>query len=219
MFAFFGGSNLSIPKPLRKLIARVLLAAGELHAGKIFAAAVGSSVTELWALHKARKEYRQLCFESFSAAKLDAVICPAHALPAVRHGQYTDITFSCSYTALYNVLDWPAGVVPITHVQTSTDSGFALPLPKPSASASAGGDRYPDGFVPGLFDRKVQSAYNAKMAEGKPVGVQCVSLPFQDEVCLGVMKVIESTRVGKTRLDFIHAALAPEAVAPKPGEK
>jgi fatty acid amide hydrolase len=115
-------------------------------------------------------------------AQLDAVICPAHALPAVRHGAYTDITFSASYTLLYNLLDWPAGVVPITHVK-STDT-----------AASIAAVPLPDGFRPGMLDRKIERAYNAADSEGLPVGVQVVTPPFQDEVCTGVMQVIESTR-------------------------
>lgn len=47
--------------------------------------------------------------ESRNSAGIDLVICPVMPFPAIKHGHFKDVTFGVSYTALYNVLDYPAG--------------------------------------------------------------------------------------------------------------
>lgn len=50
-------------------------------------------------------------------AGFDALICPSTPMPAYPHGMSADLTISCSYTFLYNLLHYPAGNVPITIVK------------------------------------------------------------------------------------------------------
>lgn len=37
---------------------------------------------------------------------------PATGLPAIKHGQGGDLSLSVFYTAVLNILDYPAGVIP-----------------------------------------------------------------------------------------------------------
>ena len=61
---------------------------------------------------------------SFSAAfaaqvekqNLDLLICPAFALPTCPHGTSGDFMQSGSYAYLQNIIDWTAGVVPVTRM-------------------------------------------------------------------------------------------------------
>ena len=83
-----------------------------------------------------------------------------------------------SYTFLYNLLYYPAGVVPITRVLPNEEK---------------------------YEDRQFKNDRLAKFAQkaitgctGMPVGVQVVALPFRDEVALRVMKDLE----GKVKPDF-----------------
>jgi hypothetical protein len=40
---------------------------------------------------------------------LDGIITPVHAMPAVPHGSYGDMSFAACYTFIFNLLDLPAG--------------------------------------------------------------------------------------------------------------
>src|SRR5437016_2765486 len=48
---------------------------------------------------------------------IDAVLCPAVALPAFVHGASRDLGLAGSYSMLANILGFPAGVVPLTRVR------------------------------------------------------------------------------------------------------
>ena len=47
---------------------------------------------------------------------LDAIIMPGFAMPAVKHGFSNDLPSAACYTFLWNILDFPAGSLPITTV-------------------------------------------------------------------------------------------------------
>ena len=47
---------------------------------------------------------------------LDAVVCPESSSPAMLKDVVADVTITFSYTMLYNSLDYPAVVVPVTKV-------------------------------------------------------------------------------------------------------
>ncbi len=51
------------------------------------------------------------------AYKLDCIIAPGLSLPAYTHGASKDLTSSASYTMLFNLLNFPAGTVPVTTVR------------------------------------------------------------------------------------------------------
>ena len=40
---------------------------------------------------------------------VDALITPVHALPAYKHGFSKNLTSACSYSMLFNLLNFPAG--------------------------------------------------------------------------------------------------------------
>lgn len=113
---------------------------------------------------------------------LDAIICPVAATPALP----VDVPprFPCiywSYCALYNLLNFTAGSVRCTMV-TAADEQAALSGPE----AKKGG-LDDDDWVPRLF-RECQRG-----STGLPVGVQVVTAPYREELCLRVMKEIESS--------------------------
>ena len=62
------------------------------------------STDEYWQLSAARAEYAERFFAHWSTARLDAVICPPHALPALRHGSTADLATVASYCYWANVL-------------------------------------------------------------------------------------------------------------------
>lgn len=126
-------------------------------------------VQEYWKLQGKRSAMRQSFFEAWQAQKFDVVLSPGHMMPAVPHKSFKDLSHAAAYNGLYNLLDFPAGVVPITHVK-STDTFPHAPRT--------------------LFQKKVQQYHNPKEDAGLPVGVQVAGLPFKEETVLRAMRVL-----------------------------
>ena len=163
-----------IPGVVKDIVAAVLRRfVHDPTAAQIFAAARVRSVNETWKLQAARKAYKAEFFAAFQQQQLDVIVCPAHVLPAVKHGQYQAVSFTCSFTMLYNVLDAPAGVCPVTTVR-STDT-YTSQHPPPT----------------NLLDKAARKCYDPTESAGLPVGVQIAGAPYQDELVLRAMKEIE----------------------------
>jgi fatty acid amide hydrolase len=62
-------------------------------------------------------DYRSRFSGALDEYGLEAVICPAHAVCAVRHGDGAAVIRGQSYSSLWNLVGFPAGVAPVTTVQ------------------------------------------------------------------------------------------------------
>eukprot|EP01052_Picozoa_sp_SAG31_P015128 SAG31_NODE_963_length_10710_cov_332.216285_5_plen_112_part_00 len=84
----------------------------------------------------------------------------------------SQISAMCNYTALFNLLDMPAGVLPVTTVTEADEEALQ------------------NNFkVADDWDKVVK--HTTVGAIGMPVGAQVVGLPWQDELCLRAMKEVE----------------------------
>ena len=100
----------------------------------------------------------------------DAVVCPVSALPALRHGTAARLVLAAAPCLLANLLDLPAGAVPVTRVRPDEETGRGFSF-DPVLRAAAACDRG---------------------SRGLPVGVQVVGGVGADEsVVLDVMETIE----------------------------
>jgi len=98
----------------------------------------------------------------------DAAICPVSALPAMRHGAAARLVLAAGPCLLANLLDLPAGAVPITAVRL-TEQRRRISL-DPVLRAAAATDRG---------------------SAGLPIGVQVVGSPGRDEATvLEVMRLL-----------------------------
>ncbi|CAM4594797.1 unnamed protein product, partial [Lepidochelys olivacea] len=79
-----------------------------------------------------------------------------------------------SYTNLYNVLNFPAGVLPVTVVTEADEEEL----------------KNYRGHYSDPWDKRLREAVEG--AVGLPVAVQCVALPWQEELCLRFMKEVET---------------------------
>jgi len=131
------------------------------------------SVPEYLALVARREGYRERWFEFMKEQDLDFVLTVPNAHPAVPHGGMKEGFKACGYTFLFNLLDYSAGVLPVTHVDRELD---ALGPFKPKNAIEAGAYRM----------------YDADQMHGLPVGVQVVGKRLEEEKVLEGMKVIES---------------------------
>lgn len=167
----------SLPDILRKGLDWLLCFKGEERA-RLFNAAFrrhGLSVREYWALCAATETFQQAWLDLLDAHALDGLLCVGAALPAFPHGLAASAGYSVSHLPLFNLLHWPAGVVPITIVrpdETTYHARESLPV-----------NQQDDG-VAAANTVLVNSA-------GLPVGVQLATRPNMDELCLHLMGLLE----------------------------
>jgi fatty acid amide hydrolase len=135
----------------------------------------------------ARRDAYRLRFEAaVRAAGADVLLCPPNALPALTHGASADLgPASVSYTALYNLLAWPAGVVPVTRVR-----------PVEMDRRPRGGD---------MMDRAARRVDRG--SAGLPVGVQVAARPNREDLILAVMAAVETALSGSVDYPRIPAAI------------
>jgi Asp-tRNA(Asn)/Glu-tRNA(Gln) amidotransferase A subunit family amidase len=106
---------------------------------------------------------------------MDFLLTPPNALPALPHGAMSTAAASCGYTFLFNLLDYTAGIVPVTHVDGSKD-GL--------------GDEFNVRRMNGVA-RGAYRYYDAQEMHGLPVAVQLVGRRLEEEKVLAGMKVLE----------------------------
>uniref|UniRef100_A0A3B4ATT7 Fatty-acid amide hydrolase 1 n=1 Tax=Periophthalmus magnuspinnatus TaxID=409849 RepID=A0A3B4ATT7_9GOBI len=121
------------------------------------------SVAGLWKLHASIED----TIAEWQRLNIDVVLCPIIG-PAFNFNYCGKLTCMASFSMIYNVLNFCAGVVPVSIVTAQ--------------------------------DEKNLCHLAAKGGEGLPVAVQCVALPWQDELCLRFMKEVEEL-VKKQRIN------------------
>ncbi|XP_029002928.1 vitamin D3 hydroxylase-associated protein-like [Betta splendens] len=139
----------------------------------IFSTSCGvGSVADLWAHHAAVEDYINETIAFWRKINIDVLLCPMIG-PAYNHCYYSKICNSLSYTMLYNLLNFPAGVVPVSTVTVKDEEEL----------------KHYKGMFQDAWDEHFKQAVSG--GEGLPVAVQCVALPWQEELCLRLMKEVE----------------------------
>ncbi|KAI4130123.1 MAG: hypothetical protein LQ338_001898 [Usnochroma carphineum] len=140
------------------------------------------SAYEQWQLVAKREAYKAEWHSWWrDEARIDVLLCPPNATPAVPHGGMRDAVAACGYTFLFNLLDYTAGVVPVTHVDRELDA-------------------LPEGFdVRGMNGaaRGAYKHYDAGKMHGLPVGVQVVGRRLEEEKVLAVMERVVDVLEGE----------------------
>ncbi|KAH8679872.1 amidase signature domain-containing protein [Tricladium varicosporioides] len=134
------------------------------------------SAYEQWKFVAKREAYKAK-FHAWweEEAKIDIMITPPNATPAVPHDGMHDAISSCGYTFLFNLLDYTCGIMPITHVDKALDqlpSNFDI--------------KRLNGVAQGAY-----KLYDATAMHGLPVAIQVVGQRLEEEKVLAVMKTIE----------------------------
>lgn len=131
---------------------------------------------EQWRLVVKREAYKAKVHEWWETeAKVDFLITPPNATPAVPHEGMHDAVSSCGYTFMWNVVDYSAGIVPVSHVDKALDQ-----LP---ANFSIG---RLNGVANGAY-----KLYDADAMHGLPLAVQVVGQRLEEEKVLAAMKRVE----------------------------
>ena len=173
-----------LPGAARAVLARGLRLSGEERLAEMLGSIGERSVREYWELTLRLREYRVRMLRAFDEEKVDALLCPAFATPALPHGMARDFGLATSYAFRWNSVHFPGGSVPITRVRADETTGR----------------RVRDGM-----DR--HAAEVDRRSEGLPVGVQVVARPWREATVLAVMATLEA-RV-RNDADFPRTPVTP----------
>ena len=165
---------LGVPYILRQIFCFFMSLLGFTRISVIASKGGASSTSKTWATQNDRKQFVAKVLASWKALEVDAVVCPCTVLPAPHSGSTAALPSMCNYTAFYNLLDAPAGTLPVTYATEADDAELVSSYPR----------RDP-------WDKKVVAASAGAGAAGVAVGVQIAALPWEDEKCLRVMKEVE----------------------------
>ncbi|KAG8959732.1 hypothetical protein FRC03_007549 [Tulasnella sp. 419] len=174
----------SLPGWLRRLAATLVELAKD---DKIFATLMRNSrvrsVREKMVEAHKRDEYRKFFYrEVWDKFGFDGIIAPVQAMPCLPHKATTTLSPLAAATFIYNVVDQPIGVVPVTRVQADKDA-----LTDEWRSSGAPGSVI---FSEELYQGK-SPVYDPAAMEGIPVGVQVVGKSWEDEKVVGMMRVLD----------------------------
>ncbi|XP_065512473.1 vitamin D3 hydroxylase-associated protein-like [Caloenas nicobarica] len=166
-------NSCKIPRLGKKLLALILKPLFPRLADYLRTLCGMKSVKEMWNHHHEIQAYRTEFITRWMELQLDVVLCPVLG-PAFNTGYPGKLLNAISSTMLYNVLNFPAGVVPVSTVTEADEEELKLYR----------------GCCNDPWDRTLKEAVTG--AVGLPVAVQCVALPWQEELCLRFMKEVET---------------------------
>jgi fatty acid amide hydrolase len=170
-----------IPTWLHGALSAVLETFGQHRSAATLRRLASGSADDYWQAIEAMMTFRRDLLRSLGEAEggpIDILVCPAYALPAVRHGANVMMPMPGAYTPLANVTGFPAGIVPVTRVRPDEESDRRV------------------GFD--FIDRIARKTERG--SAGLPVTVQVIARPWRDHVALAAMAAIE--RAAKTRPDY-----------------
>ncbi|KAK9234011.1 acetamidase [Lipomyces kononenkoae] len=174
----------SLPRPIRYLYYLYLrYLRGEIRLAILIRNFGPKSSEEHWKLVSRREAFRATWHAWWDAKpqQYDFILCPVHSSPALPHKSMQNAVTSCGYTFIWNLLDYTAGVVPVSRVDGLTD---ALNAPFKTILKTYGCDD--------AISRGVWRHYNAEHMAGLPVAVQIVGRRLQEERVLGYMAIVET---------------------------
>jgi fatty acid amide hydrolase len=161
-----------LPGPVRRAARALAASAGQRYLHGLLDAVDRGRREPLPAVVAAQRRYRARLLEALRAAEVDVLVGPPAATPAYPHGASRFLlSTAVSYTALYNLVGFPAGVVAATRVRADEES-----------------DRAPSADLVTHAARRAESG-----STGLPVGVQVAAPPGEDDRVLAVMAALEAT--------------------------
>ncbi|KAJ7051365.1 amidase signature domain-containing protein [Mycena amicta] len=175
-------SLLSLPRLLKRFLA-FFTRRSDPFAATLLSVMHPKSVLEQRALVVQRDAFRAAWHDRWTEENLDFVLSVAHPLPALENGSGEKASLlSAGYTFLWNMLDYTAGVLPVTKVDASLD-GLPADFFTSPASRFQGMSK---------AAKAAWGAYDAGKMHGLPVGVQIAGRRMEEEKVLEGMKVIEA---------------------------
>lgn len=154
----------------RAAVIASLRMSGQSWMARLVSVAGRRSADEFWRLTNRRTLFSQIFTTSFREQGFDAVLCPPHALPAMQHAKGFDLIAAASYSYLFNLLGWPAGVVSTSRVREGEEVGR-----------------------PETKDKVLRQALAVQRGStGLPLAVQVAAPYWREDIVLSVISSLES---------------------------
>ncbi|PPQ74612.1 hypothetical protein CVT26_007472 [Gymnopilus dilepis] len=170
---------LSLPRPMKKILSRLMRSRDPLSSQLYETMHAKTSLQDRKNV-VARDEYRAEWHRRWAELDLDFVLTVPIAFPALKNDDSVKATLmSAGYALLFSLLDYTAGVMPVTRVDRLLDK-----LP----TDFNGTDEYKKLSAAG---KGAYSVYDANEMHGLPVGVQVVGKKLEEEKVLEGMRIIE----------------------------
>ncbi|EYC43757.1 hypothetical protein Y032_0481g2249 [Ancylostoma ceylanicum] len=128
------------------------------------------------------ENYRSAFVTEMMAQNIEALLCPAMVVYPMKKGVPNKLFAGCCYNAIFNLLDFAAGVIPFTKVNEDDEAELAS---------------YPENDP---WDQLIKS--DSKDCVGLPVGVQIAVPPYREELALRLLREIELNRSEATKDDI-----------------
>jgi fatty acid amide hydrolase len=161
-------------RPMRAIVVAGLKRSGQNWMARLIEHARPRSADAYWQLIERKNQLVGRALAAMRQQRIDAVLCPPHALPATPHVKAFDMLAAASYSLLINLLGLPTGTVSITRVAAGEDSGRA-----------------------NARDHVLRNAHRTDHGStGLPIGVQVAAMPWKEHVVLAVMKALEQAASG-----------------------
>jgi fatty acid amide hydrolase len=181
--------RMSSPRPLVRVLDSVLKSLGQASSTLLLQRVGHHDTDHYWQLVADQLAYQERFraeLDNATGGPFDIILCPAAALPALPHGVGGGPVGTLgAYTLLYNLLGYPAGVVPLTRVRPGEES-----------------ER-----VPGRDDVERAAQAVEQGSAGLPIAVQIVARPWQEHKALAVMAAIEESAMQTA--DYPHYQALP----------
>jgi fatty acid amide hydrolase len=157
------------PRWSRTALAWILTTFGQNSQARMILATGSVSADRYWQMTYEARTYVRKFLAMLDAGGFDALVFPPHALPAFKHGSFTDLPMASSYCMLPNLWGVPAGVVAATRVRPGEET-----------------DR------PESHDNVQRAARNIEIGStGLPVGVQVAARHWREDIVLSLMSALE----------------------------
>ncbi|KAF8374487.1 hypothetical protein PRIPAC_80916 [Pristionchus pacificus] len=161
---------LRVPILVQRSMAYVASALGYWRVAKFMRSMTKSSV-ELRRDYASIQLYRARVVEEMRKANIDMLLCPAQVMPAPPHEAPLHLSAGCSYTAIYNLLDFGAGVCRVGTWNAQDEAKLEC---------------YPTSDPWYTMAKKF-----SKDSVGLPLGVQVAAPPFKEEAVMRVLIDLE----------------------------
>ena len=175
-----------LPTPVRVLAGQLMGLRGERRVARQLSVLGEKSVAELWRLAARRTALQRAEAAAWTAAGFDLLLAPPTVTPAALLGETGDWSLGAWHTMRYNVLDLPAGVVPVSRVRADETT-----RPAPADRLEKKAARFEQGSA------------------GLPVCVQVVGRPWEEDKVLGLMLHLE--RLLRDRPEYPTTPIDPRA--------
>lgn len=179
-----------------KVLPQLLRRKGKMRTADLIEAQGRCTTTELWDSQAERSELATVWEKAMAAAGVDVLVCPAHVMLAPAPQVVASSGITLCYTQIFNVLDFPAGTVPVGHA-TAQDEADMAAWPRAQLVQQFGpllDSLIQQRQVYGEQNDAVEAIVrdSSRGIAGLPTAVQCVSLPWKEETCLRLMRELQA---------------------------